>query len=128
MEMVLLSTFIHYCGGVCTCTGATAGHRSLLPYFRQYRNPGQALALISNNSSSISKIIAHYKALGCLGTTGMIFVKKLFICLSYKQLPTTVTRLVNLRLGLEVNKPGVYICNKYIRKYILNKIHVEYYL
>jgi pre-60S factor REI1 len=49
--------------------GATVGHRSLMRYFRQKLRPDRQLVL-AKNSSEVSKVISHYKALGWTGTTG----------------------------------------------------------
>jgi len=56
-------------------SGATVGHRSLTRYYRQKLRPDRQLVL-SKNSSEVSKVISHYKALGWTGTTGAAAVVK----------------------------------------------------
>ena len=47
--------------------GATVGHRSLLRYYRQnLKSDSRKLV----NTSSVSRVLAQYKALGWTGTSG----------------------------------------------------------
>lgn len=50
-------------------SGATVGHRALMRYYRQKLKPDRQIA-IKQNTSAVSKVISHYKALGWTGTTG----------------------------------------------------------
>jgi len=52
--------------------GATVGHRALMRYYRQKLRPDRQIA-ITRNTSAVSKVISHYKALGWTGTTGLKF-------------------------------------------------------
>jgi pre-60S factor REI1 len=56
-------------------SGATVGHRSLMKYYRQKLRPDRQLVL-AKNSSAVSKVISHYKALGWTGTTGAAALTK----------------------------------------------------
>jgi len=57
--------------------GATVGHRALVRYYRQKLRPDRQIA-IKRDTSAVSKVISHYKALGWTGTTGQNFLP--FIC------------------------------------------------
>lgn len=55
---------------LCLCSsGASIGHRDLVRYFRQKLQPDKRVILY-RNSSTVSKVVQHYKALGWTGTTG----------------------------------------------------------
>lgn len=56
-------------------SGCTVGHRSLALYYKQKLRPSRQLTF-HNDSSSISRIIAQYKALGWTGTTGQVALRK----------------------------------------------------
>jgi len=52
--------------------GAIVGHRALMRYYRQKLRPDRQIA-IRRDTSAVSKVISHYKALGWTGTTGLKF-------------------------------------------------------
>jgi pre-60S factor REI1 len=56
-------------------SGDTVGHRTLQRYYRQKLRPGREL-VVSANSSSISKVMSQYKALGWIDTTGAAAQRK----------------------------------------------------
>ncbi|KAK2146395.1 hypothetical protein LSH36_611g03036 [Paralvinella palmiformis] len=51
-------------------SGSVVGHRSLMRYYRQKLRPDRQLVV--KNPSSVSRVMAQYKALGWTGTTGLI--------------------------------------------------------
>lgn len=45
-------------------SGVTVGHRSLMRYYKQSINPTKTVALPSQNTKKLHKVLAQYRSLG----------------------------------------------------------------
>lgn len=79
-------------------SGAVVGHRSLMRYYRQKLRPDRQLVV--RNPSSVSRVMAQYKALGWTGTTGQLAQKRAKDLQHFRRL----NNKRHMLLGVKANK------------------------
>ncbi|KAK2152173.1 hypothetical protein LSH36_338g07000 [Paralvinella palmiformis] len=79
-------------------SGSVVGHRSLMRYYRQKLRPDRQLVV--KTSSSVSHVMAQYKALGWTGTTGQLAQKRAKDLTHFRRL----NNKSHMLLGVKANK------------------------